>query len=526
MVVASKTDRRENATSGNFSAAAETNSKQESAETKKIKLSSATSTTSAIDSANKSTSNSSSVNKGIASKLQERKIDTKTVAPATSPSGIPAPSSQTKIHDKPNIKSIPVKAASSSIRKLQIQAKPKSKTKLGIPMRWLKPKAKPKPPVKKVVLVPKPPEDTSKSTKIPLKQQPVPIKKLTSRPSSPSNLLVTDSSEASSSLSNRTKKQKGSVVPAAIVTKKKTKKAPALKTKNKTEFEPEEEPEDEWDSEAAAEESDGDDSDSDSDTDDNEVLDWASKMLGVPASPSSIQPTVSNDSVEPINGKGDESTKAKSPKLKIRLSAALKLKLTESIQSNSDSGGNGLSKEDGNKLEAALKKLERKKKKREKLKALSEKINDERPEFDQEKAKMEIEEERRKREEAKPLTAKELRKILRDDTFSDGGNQNNWVRRSRRQPNKNLLNSKAVRILVDKLKNNDIYMRVLKMKKFINDPNTPCAVIDAILNAMEENTNCEVLYIQVRAIDFSHKLPKIITIDFEPHKVSSDNVLS
>ncbi len=522
MVLASKTDVRENATSGNFSAAAETNSKQESAETKKIKLSSATSTTSAFDSANKSSPNSSSVNKGIASTLQKRKIDPKTVAVSTSP--FPDLSSQTKIHDKPNTKSIPVKAASSSIKKLQIQAKPKSKTKLGIPMRWLKPKAKPKSPVKKVV--PKPPEDTSKSTKIPLKQQPVPIKKLTSRPSSPSNLLVTDSSEASSSLSNHAKKQKGSSVPAAIVTKKKTKKAPTPKTKNETEFEPEEEPEDEWDSEAAAEESDDDDSDSDSDTDDNEVLDWASKMLGVPASPFSIQPTESNDSSEPNSGKGDESTKAKSPKLKIRLSAALKLKLTESTHSNSDNGGNGLSKEDGNKLEAALKKRERKKKKREKLKALSEKINDERPEFDQEKAKMEIEEERRKREEAKPLTAKELRKILRDDTFSDGGNQNNWVRRSRRQPSKDLLNSKAVRILVDKLKYNDIDMRVLKMKKFINDPNTPCAVIDAILNAMEENTNCEAIYIQVRAINFSHKLPKAITIDFDPHKISSNIVVS
>jgi len=149
-------------------------------------------------------------------------------------------------------------------------------------------------------------------------------------------------------------------------------------------------------------------------------------------------------------------------------------------------------------LEAALKKLERRKKKQEKLKAFTEKIN-EREAFDNEKVRMEIEEDRRKREEAKPLTAKEIRKILREDT-SSVGDQGNWVRRSRRQPNMALLNSKPVRILVDKLKYNDTDMVVLKMKKYINDPNTPCAVMDAILNAMEENTNCEALYIQVRII--------------------------
>merc|ERR1712137_34599 len=105
---------------------------------------------------------------------------------------------------------------------------------------------------------------------------------------------------------------------------------------------------------------------------------------------------------------------------------------------------------------------------------MGEKIVDQKPEFDHEKAKLEIEEERRKREEAKPLTAKELRKILQDDNVSGGANQNNWVRRSRRQPNRNLLNSKPVRVLVDKLKYNDLDMHVLKMKKYINDPNAPC----------------------------------------------------
>jgi len=293
------------------------------------------------------------------------------------------------------------------------------------------------------------------------------------------------------------KKQKGTCVPAAIVTKKSEQSSkPKIKSKPAGIADDSHEDEDEWDSEAASQESDGAASDSDSGTDDDEVLHWASKMLGGPADPSFINPADSHDSLEPScedNQHFDETPKTKSPKLKIRLSAALKLKLSESIRSTKNS--NGLSVEDGNKLEAALKKLERRKKKREKLKALSEKIKDERPEFDHEKAKMEIVEGRRKREEAKPLTAKEIRKILRNDK-SSGGEQNNWVRRSRRQPNMDLLNSKQVRILVDKLKYNDTSMRVLKMKKYINDPNTPCAVMDAILNAMEENSNCEALYIQ------------------------------
>jgi len=40
-------------------------------------------------------------------------------------------------------------------------------------------------------------------------------------------------------------------------------------------------------------------------------------------------------------------------------------------------------------------------------------------------------------------------------------------------------------------------MVVLKMKKYINDPNAPSCVLDAALDAFEENTNCEALYIQV-----------------------------
>ena len=522
--IASKIDRRGEASPAKSSAFISnpigTNLKEESDQNKKIKLATSTSTAATTGSSSVPTSNNSSLNRGIESEKQDSKNATKTGTAAnalsssiTAPRAVAASSTERKIHNKASTKTISAKAvvSLSLTKKHEIQVKQKPTNQLGIPMRWLKPKAKPKPPVKKNP--PKLPEDSSKSNKIP-------TKKSTTRPSSPSSRLVTDSSEGSSIVSSKNnnnntkgspsssvlaKKHKGESVPAAIVTKKKSQKTSNPKTKQtKTKNDLEEEPEDEWNSEAESEESDG--NASESDTDDDEVLGWASEMLGVPESPSSIRQTDSNDSLESNNqqnSKGIEASKTKSPKLKIRLSAALKLKLTESIQSDGKSSNEGLSEENGDKLEATLKKLERRKKKREKLKALSEKINDERPEFDHEKAKKEIEEERRKREEAKPLTAKELRTILKDDAFSGGGNHNNWVRRSRRQPNKNLLNSKAVRILVDSLKHNDSNIRVLKMKKFINDPNTPCVVIEAILNAMEENTNCEALYIQVRSISYT-----------------------
>ena len=152
-------------------------------------------------------------------------------------------------------------------------------------MRWLKPKAKPKPPVKKVP--PKVTDDTSKTNKIPLKQ---PTKKASPRPSSPSDRLVTDSSEDGIAVSSKNasneqvksssthaKQQKGVSVPAAIVTKKKKKKLSKAKPEHApSSNEAEEEPKDEWDSEAESDESDGGASESDSDED--EPLDWASKV--------------------------------------------------------------------------------------------------------------------------------------------------------------------------------------------------------------------------------------------------------
>jgi hypothetical protein len=72
-----------------------------------------------------------------------------------------------------------------------------------------------------------------------------------------------------------------------------------------------------------------------------------------------------------------------------------------------------------------------------------------------------------------------------------------WVRRSVRQPSKSSLTAPRVKELLEKLVCNDSDMIVLKMKKYCSDLDTPSIVIDAVLDALEDNTNCEALYIQV-----------------------------
>jgi hypothetical protein len=119
--------------------------------------------------------------------------------------------------------------------------------------------------------------------------------------------------------------------------------------------------------------------------------------------------------------------------------------------------------------------------------------------FDPEQEQLNMEEERKKRELAKPLTMKQIKEILGEDDFREPC-QGNWVRRSVRRPCKSLLNSKPVRSLVRRLKASHREMVVLKMKKYINDPAAPHVVLDASLDALEENKNCEVLFIQVRDI--------------------------
>jgi hypothetical protein len=68
--------------------------------------------------------------------------------------------------------------------------------------------------------------------------------------------------------------------------------------------------------------------------------------------------------------------------------------------------------------------------------------------------------------------------------------------------------------LFEKLRMNDTDMVVLKMKKYLNDPNTPSVALDAVLDVLEENTNCEALYIQVRP-----RKHLALHIRFTPHRV-------
>jgi hypothetical protein len=95
-----------------------------------------------------------------------------------------------------------------------------------------------------------------------------------------------------------------------------------------------------------------------------------------------------------------------------------------------------------------------------------------------------------------PPTEAEIRKILLEDSATFGESNCNWVRRSSRQPSKSVLNSAGVRDLVDKLKCNDSDMVVLKLKKYLNDPDIPPVIMNAALDALEENSNCQALYIQ------------------------------
>jgi len=103
---------------------------------------------------------------------------------------------------------------------------------------------------------------------------------------------------------------------------------------------------------------------------------------------------------------------------------------------------------------------------------------------------------KRRKEEKRPLTAEEISAVLGEDCLEPCSTS--WVRRSVRQPSKSSLNAPLVKSLLEKLRVNDSDMVVLKMKKYCSDPNTPQLVIDAVLDALEENQNCESLYIQVR----------------------------
>jgi hypothetical protein len=113
---------------------------------------------------------------------------------------------------------------------------------------------------------------------------------------------------------------------------------------------------------------------------------------------------------------------------------------------------------------------------------------------------IEAERSKRRKEEAKPLTQAEIKAILSRDLCPEAASTH-WVRRSMRQPSRSVLDSPQVKALLDKLRFNDTDMVVLKLKKYVSDPNAPQLVLDAVLDSLEENTNCEALYIQVRRWD-------------------------
>jgi hypothetical protein len=103
-------------------------------------------------------------------------------------------------------------------------------------------------------------------------------------------------------------------------------------------------------------------------------------------------------------------------------------------------------------------------------------------------------ESRRKKEEARTLTAAEIKNILGEDAAD--GESSHWVRRSARMPSASVLTTPKFKLLIENLKSNALDMVVLKMKKYVGDLDCPPVVIDAVLDALEENSNCQSLYIQ------------------------------
>lgn len=267
---------------------------------------------------------------------------------------------------------------------------------------------------------------------------------------------------------------------------------------------------------------DDDVSDDDSDTDNEEVMLWASKMFGVPAPSPSASVTPSNNEMANEEKKEDDTESSPRKPLKVRLKLSPS-KILGGVPPPSPSDAIPTTLEEKKRVYKKAKKAMKIKMRSEKqqttqtssterpikLKARGRpKLNQksylkkepeltvEEKELDAEQERIEREEEKRIRNEAKPLTAAQIRAILGEDEFQDSGSTN-WVRRSVRQPSLALLNSKPLKALVSGLKNNSPDMVVLKMKKYINDPDAPSCVLDAALEALEENTNCEALYFQV-----------------------------
>lgn len=216
---------------------------------------------------------------------------------------------------------------------------------------------------------------------------------------------------------------------------------------------------------------------SDDETDEEELQAWAIKMFGIPppiAVPARPEQALSSSDSSDEDSDEDEERPS-------RLTIHLKLpprKISKKPRRRRKSLLAPRKKKGGRKVSATA--------------TVVRKITEDEELLDSEEAK-------RKKEEAKPLTAAEVRKILAEDNGCSAPSSH-WVRRSMRQPSRSVLHNPSVRSLVDKLRVNDYDMTVLKMKKYCSDPDTPTMVIDAALDALEENTNCQALYIQVRPL--------------------------
>lgn len=213
------------------------------------------------------------------------------------------------------------------------------------------------------------------------------------------------------------------------------------------------------------------DRDDDSDSDEEEIMEWASRMFGVARPQPTLDPS-------PAAAETDEKVFDWSAWGDVHIPISEKVKLGRRRKYQEVVDSEGASRRRAKKLKRARRKETR----RMQMEAQDARI------------RAEDEDRRRKKEEARPLTTAEIQKILGEDDCCD--ESSNWVRRSARQPSKAAINSPLMKALVEKLRNNDSDMVVLKMKKYVNDPNAPQVVIDAALDALEENTNCEALYIQ------------------------------
>jgi hypothetical protein len=208
---------------------------------------------------------------------------------------------------------------------------------------------------------------------------------------------------------------------------------------------------------------------SDSETDEEELMNWASKLFGISPRPIARRKSPPGSAQPRKSIAGDLTCRFDpSDDVFIPISEAVKLgRRRRSVSLNSSAPHSG----------------EVRQKRKERVVSVEEEAEEERS--------------KRRKEEAKPLTQAEVKAILSHDLCAEAASQH-WVRRSMRQPSRSALDSPQVKALLDKLRSNDTDMVVLKLKKYVSDPNAPQIVLDAVLDALEENTNCEALYIQVR----------------------------